>query len=73
MVEALLVLAGVFFGIGISVLIRHKNFVGTLRIDQSDWGDSPYMFLDLDRPVNQFRKKRFVFLWIENKNYISHK
>ena len=73
MVEALLVLAGVFFGIGISILIRHKHFVGTLRIDQSDPSDTPYLFLDLDRPVGSFRKRRFVFLWVENKNYISHK
>ena len=73
MVEALLVLAGMFFGIGIAVIVRHKRFVGTLRIDQSDPSETPYLFLDLDRPVSKFRKKRFVFVWVEDKDFISHK
>lgn len=70
--EALLVLAGMFFGISLSVIIFRAYFVGTLRIDRSDPDDQPYMFLELDKGVGDISKKKHVILKVRNQDFIPH-
>lgn len=72
MAEVLLILAGVFFGIAISVLVYRAYFVGNLRIDNSDPIDGPYMFLELEKDVGRISSKKHVVLRVRRENFIPH-
>lgn len=50
----------------------YNEAVGDLRIDRSD-PDGPYLFLELDKPLNTFEQEEYVVFRIKNENYISHK
>lgn len=69
--EVLLVLLGVIVGITISLICFAGRSVGTLRIDQSDPTEQPYLFLDLDKPVATFANKKRVLVRVSKKNFIS--
>lgn len=71
--EAILILAGIVIGIGISIIIFRAYFIGTLRIDKSDPNEEPYMFLELDKGIGDISSKKHVVLRVSTKNYISHK
>ena len=65
-----------FFIIGLVVglisaryVIRKKTY-GMLRIDRSD-PDGPYLFLELDRNVEELSKQKHVVFNVLDKNYIS--
>ena len=64
-------LVGFVCGYGISVHLRAKTFVGTLRMDRSDPTEAPYLFLELDpdgmRKINRFKT---VVLRVKLENYI---
>lgn len=64
-------LIGFVCGYGISVHLRAKTFAGTLRMDQSDPTEAPYLFLELDpdgmRKINRFKT---VVLRVKLENYI---
>ena len=64
-------LAGVLIGTIIYAIAVKTASVGTLRIDQSDPEDSPYLFLELNNP-NAIFSKKYVTMKVELKNYISH-
>lgn len=64
-------LAGVLIGTIIYAIAVKTASVGTLRIDQSDPDDSPYLFLEL-KDVNTIFSKKYVTMKVELKNYISH-
>lgn len=64
-------LAGVLIGTIIYAIAVKTASVGTLRIDQSDPEDSPYLFLELKNP-NAIFSKKYVTMKVELKNYISH-
>lgn len=51
--------------------VRHAQ-IGTLRIDQSDPGDQPYLFLELHKPIHTFAFKSNVFLKVKREDFISH-
>ena len=62
---------GVLAGMLLSWIYGRHNLVCSLRIDQSDPEDDPYMFLELSKDLVDVRRKKTVSVKIENKNYIS--
>lgn len=71
--EAILILLGMCLGVGLTIIFKRRRPVGTLRVDQSDSTEAPYLFLDLDEPVNSFRREKYVTFKVRNENYISRK
>lgn len=65
-------LAGVLVGTIIYAIAIKTASVGTLRIDQSDPEDSPYLFLELDKNLSYIASKKYVTMKVNLKNYISH-
>ena len=65
-------LAGVLIGTIIYAIAVKTASVGTLRIDQSDPEDSPYLFLELEKNLSAIVSKKYVTMKVERKNYISH-
>lgn len=65
-------LAGVLIGTIIYAIAVKTASIGTLRIDQSDPDDSPYLFLELDKNVVYISSKKYVIMKVNLKNYISH-
>lgn len=70
---ALIFLAGMVFGISVVTIIFRAHRVGTLRIDNFDPEDGPYMFLELEKGIGDISSKKHVILKVEQKNFISHK
>ena len=62
------IVIGILFGIGIVFM---RTSVGTLRVDQSDPNEAPYLFLELKKPISKFCRKAYVILEVKIKNYIS--
>lgn len=62
------------FGLGFSFCekIDRKAAVGDLRLETSD-PDGPYLFLELDRPIDDWYQRRVVLLRVKLKNYIPQK
>ena len=69
--EVLLVLLGFVFGIVFFLICLVVRSVGTLRVDQSDPTESPYLFLELDKPVENIVKEKYVLFKVIKKNFIS--
>lgn len=65
-------LAGVLVGTIIYAIAIKTASVGTLRIDQSDPEDSPYLFLELEKNLSTIVSKKYVIMKVDLKNYISH-
>lgn len=71
--EVLLVLIGVVGGmLGMLICLAARSG-GTLRVDQSDPNEAPYLFLDLDKPVEKFMNEKYILFRISKKNFISEK
>lgn len=70
---AIIFLSGMFFGISVVTIIFRAYWVGTLRIDNSDPEDGPYMFLELEKGIGDISSKKHVILKVKQKNFISHK
>lgn len=47
--------------------------IGTLRVDQSDPEDEPYMFLELSKNMGDITNRKYVLLDVRHENYISQK
>ena len=71
MMEVLLVLLGFIGGIVFFLICLAARSIGTLRIDQSDPTEPPYLFLDLDKPVESIVKEKYVLFRVSKKNFIS--
>ena len=71
MLEVLLVLLGFVFGIVFFLICLVARSVGTLRVDQSDPTEQPYLFLELDKPVETVTSKTYVLSKVIKKNFIS--
>ena len=71
MLEVLLVLIGVVIGLIGALMCLAGSSVGTLRIDHSDPTEAPYLFLELDKPVDAIANKKRVMFRVNKKNYIS--
>ena len=65
-------LAGVLIGTIIYAIAVKTASVGTLRIDQSDPEDSPYLFLELKQNITTISSKKYVTMKVDLQNYISH-
>ena len=71
MLEVLLFLLGFMVGIASFLVYLIVRSVGTLRVDQSDPTEQPYLFLELDRPVETVTNKKYVLFRVVKKNFIS--
>ena len=71
MLEVLLFLLGFVVGIVSFLVYLIVRSVGTLRVDQSDPTEQPYLFLELDKPVETVTNKKYVLFRIIKKNFIS--
>ena len=71
MMEVLLVLLGFIGGMVFFLICLAARSIGTLRIDQSDPTEPPYLFLDLDKPVESIIKEKYVLFRVIKKNFIS--
>ena len=73
MLEVLLFLLGFMAGIVSFLVYLIVRSVGTLRVDQSDPTEQPYLFLELDKPVESVINKKYVVFRVNKKNFISRK
>ena len=71
MLEVLLFLLGFMVGIVFFLICLVVRSVGTLRVDQSDPTEPPYLFLELDKPVENIIKEKYVLFKVIKKNFIS--
>ena len=71
MLEVLLFLLGFMVGIVSFLVYLIVRSVGTLRVDQSDLTEQPYLFLELDKPVENIVKEKYVLFKVIKKNFIS--
>ena len=71
MLEVLLILLGFMVGIVSFLVYLIVRSVGTLRVDQSDPTEQPYLFLELDKPVETVTNKKYVLFRVIKKNFIS--
>ena len=71
MLEVLLFLLGFMVGIVSFLVYLIVRSVGTLRVDQSDPTEQPYLFLELDKPVETVTNKKYVLFRVNKKNFIS--
>ena len=71
MMEVLLILLGFVGGIVFFLIYLAARSIGTLRVDQSDPTEQPYLFLELDKPVESVINKKYVLFRVNKKNFIS--
>ena len=71
MLEVLLFLLGFMVGIVSFLVYLIVRSVGTLRVAQSDPTEQPYLFLELDKPVETVTNKKYVLFRVIKKNFIS--
>ena len=64
-------LLGFMVGIVSFLVYLIVRSVGTLRVDQSDPTEQPYLFLELDKPVESVINKKYVLFRVNKKNFIS--
>ena len=69
---AIVFVLGVLFGCVIAMVVFRVKSVGSLRVDNSDPSDAPYLFLELSKNVDIVRKKKYISLKVSDKNFISH-
>lgn len=66
------ILIGIISGaIVTNIIYLRQAASGSLRIDQSDPDDKPYLFLELKSA--EVMKKKYVLLHIRRENFISQK
>lgn len=66
----LLLIIGCIIGIISGLLVAYFQSSGTLRIANDD-GEGPYLFLELEYPVEFVAKKKLVVLKVQNKNFLD--
>ena len=71
MMEVLLVLLGFVGGMVFFLICLAASSIGTLRVDQSDPTEQPYLFLELDKPVESVINEKYVLFKVIKKNFIS--
>ena len=71
MIEVLLVLLGFVGGMTVFLICLATRSIGTLRVDQSDPTEQPYLFLELDKPVESVINEKYVLFRVVKKNFIS--
>lgn len=71
MMEVLLVLLGFVGGMVFFLICLAARSIGILRVDQSDPTEQPYLFLELDKPVESVINEKYVLFRVVKKNFIS--
>ena len=71
MMEVLLVLLGFVGGMAFFLTCLAARSIGTLRVDQSDPTEQPYLFLELDKPVESVINEKYVLFRVSKKNFIG--
>ena len=68
-------IVGILIGILSTWLVFRitRRSMGTLRVDQSDPDDEPYLFLELNSNVDTIKKQKHVIFDVNVENYISQK
>lgn len=66
-------LIGVLVGTIIYAIAVKSASVGTLRIAESDPGESPYLFLELHKPVRTVISKSHVVMKVNREDLASQK
>ena len=69
--EVLLVLLGFVGGMVFFLICLAARSIGILRVDQSDPTEPPYLFLELDKPVESVINEKYVLFRVIKKNFIS--
>lgn len=64
---------GLIIGAIVAILLARTRSIGALRVDCSDPDDGPYLFLELHTDPEVIKRKKFVTLKVNVKNFISHK
>ena len=73
MVKVIIFTVGILIGIIITIIWFRKHIAGSLRVDQSDPDDQPYLFLEMEKKLSEVLKKKYVILKVNIQNYISQK
>ena len=73
MTYIIILVAGIILGYSLGVLAKSEKPVGTLRVDQSDPDDGPYLFLELETDPREVMRRKYVNLKVLVKDYVSHK
>ena len=68
----LIVFIGIVIGAVVTAYVFRRNFVGTLRVDQSDPTDAPYLFLEIEKGMGDISRKKYVLLRVNTVSYIPH-
>jgi hypothetical protein len=68
----LIVFIGIVIGAVVTAYVFCRNFVGTLRVDQSDPTDAPYLFLEIEKGMGDISRKKYVLLRVNTESYILH-
>ena len=66
-------LIGFTIGMAITAIIFRCRTVGSLRVDNSDPSETPYIFLELEHNLDVVYKKKYVILKVKIKDYIPRK
>lgn len=70
---AVILLVGVLIGVIATLIITRPRPIGSLRIDESDPDDGPYLFLELSTDPNVIKQDKYVTFKVDARNYISPK
>lgn len=70
---AALIITGMLIGSFITILIIRFDTIGSLRVDQSDPDDQPFLFLELKKDPSVLMKEKYVVMKVDTKNYIPRK
>ena len=66
------VMAALCIGILIGMRLFQDRPVGDLRVDHSDPGDGPHLYLELDTDVSAILRKKRVAFRVRVKDFIPH-
>lgn len=65
-------IVGIALGGICTTTYRSRNYIGELRVDDSD-PDGTLLFLELNEGVDTVRRQKYVSLKVKNENFISQK
>lgn len=57
-------------GFVVIAVLLYRLKAGTLRVDTSDPEDAPYLFLELERNVDNVISKHYALLEVDNHSYL---
>lgn len=64
---------GVMVGYVIATIMSRIKSVGTLKVDNSDPDDNPYLFLELSKGLDTIYRRKYVSLKVCIKSFLPHK